>query len=303
MGADQSGENIQAVRVIAAGLWTAPEQVRDIDEPALGNPARVRDWSAAQGPEQRRGLWGRLESQVLLGERVIVDDVRDGWARVVVPAQPSSKDPRGYPGWIPLAQLGAPAAETGESVVVTHPTTDLYADPSGPVAVADVSFATVLPLLERVDDWLRVALPDGESAWVRESDVEPVDTDPPLPTAEQLIEAGRQFLGLTYLAAGAHGLTLDCSGLLHLLYRRFGHTVPRDARDKIAVGEHVTIEDLQPGDLMFFANPETGFVYHCGICTTMPSMLHVSQTDWACVDGELSDVRRDHLISGRRLRR
>jgi cell wall-associated NlpC family hydrolase len=105
-----------------------------------------------------------------------------------------------------------------------------------------------------------------------------------------------------YLAGGAHGLALDCSSLVHLIYRRYGQVIPRDAADKMALGEEVAIEDLEPGDLLFFAKPDTGFVYHCGICVGMPSMLHVSQTDWACLEGPMTDIRRSHLIAGRRLR-
>lgn len=44
-------------------------------------------------------------TQVLAGETVDLHDARDGWARVTLPWQPSSKDPGGYPGWVRLADL------------------------------------------------------------------------------------------------------------------------------------------------------------------------------------------------------
>ena len=289
-----------AVAVVAAGLWTSPDAIRPIDAPALGRPALIREWVAAQGPAERRELWGRLETQVLLGDIVHVDEVADGWARVVVPSQPSRKDPRGYPGWLPLSQLDTEPGAGDGRVVVTVPTTDLRSAPEGDKVMADVGFATILPARQRVPGWIEVNLPGGATAWVSEVDVDRYETR--LPDAEQILAAGRQFMGLMYLAGGAHGLALDCSSLIHLIYRRFGYVIPRDAADKIAVGEEVAIEDLEPGDLLFFAKPDTGFVYHCGICEGMPSMLHVSQTDWACLDGPMTDVRRGHLIAGRRLR-
>lgn len=295
-------ETRMAAAVVAAGIWTSPDAVRELDRPALENPARVRDWAAAQGPAQRRELWGRLDTQVLLGEQVIVQEMVDGWARVVAPAQPSRKDPRGYPGWLPVSQLDTPATETGTSVVVTAPTTAIYGSPSSAVTVADVSFATILPLVRAVPGWVEVNLPGAQTGWLVQGDVETVAAQPSLPTAEQLVTAGRQFLGLMYLAGGTHGLSLDCSALTHLIYRRYGVTVPRDAADKADIGEEVEIGDLQPGDLMFFAKPDTGFVYHCGICTGAPSMLHVSQTDWTCLDAPLTEIRSEHLIVGRRLR-
>jgi gamma-D-glutamyl-L-lysine dipeptidyl-peptidase len=296
---------VAAVGVAAAGLWTSPDAPRALDEVALADPPGLREWSAAQGPAERRQLWGRLETQLLLGEPVIIDETRPGWARVVAPWQPSRKDERGYPGWVPLRQLQPPSAPTGATVVITVPVTDIRAQPAAASAalVADASFATRLPCLDAQPGWLRVGLPADRAGWVSDQAATIIEAEPPLPTAEQLLDAGRQFLGLTYLAGGCHGLSLDCSGLTHLLYRRFGHIIARDAQDKVGVGSAVAIEDLQPGDLMFFAKPDTGDIYHCGICSGDPTtMLHVSQTDWACLDGPLTEIRRGHLLTGRRLR-
>jgi hypothetical protein len=290
----------RAVAVVAAGLWTSPEAIRPIDGPALTRPALVRQWAAAQGPAERRELWGRLETQVLLGDVVHIDEVVDGWARVVVPSQPSRKDPRGYPGWLPVSQLDTEAEPGDGQVVVTVPTTDLFGGPGGDKTLTDVGFATIMPVRQRIPEWIEVNLPGGATAWVSDVDVEAHEAR--LPTSEEILAAGRQFVGLMYLAGGAHGLTLDCSSLVHLIYRRYGHVIPRDAADKIAVGDEVAVDDLEPGDLLFFAKPDTGFVYHCGICAGMPRMLHVSQTDWACLDAPMTDVRRGHLIAGRRLR-
>ena len=290
-----------AVAVVAAGLWTSPEAVRLIDSLALRRPALIREWAAAQGPAERRELWGRLETQVLLGDTVLIDEVAHGWARVVVPAQPSRKDFRGYPGWLPLSQLDTESQPGDGSVVVSVPTTDLLRAPGHDTVLTDVGFATIMPVRQRVPGWIEVNLPGGVTAWVSEVDVDTYREDGPLPHSEQILAAGRQFVGLMYLAGGAHGLALDCSSLVHLIYRRFGHVIPRDAADQAAIGEQVAIEDLEPGDLLFFAKPDTGFVYHCGVCAGMPAMLHVSQTDWACLDGPMTDVRRGHLIAGRRL--
>ncbi|MEV0456340.1 NlpC/P60 family protein [Catellatospora methionotrophica] len=292
-----------AVAVSAAGLWTSPDAARTLDAPALDTPARLRAWARAQGPDERRDLWGRVDSQLLLGETVLVREVRDGWARINAPAQPTRKDPRGYPGWLPLAQLAAPAERTGAHVVVTEQVTDLRDGPGGRVVADDVSYATVLPARRRQDGYTEVGLPGGGTGWLADKHLDDHRARGPLPTGEQLVTAARLFLGLMYLAGGTHGLMLDCSGLPHLIYRRFGHTVPRDASDLALLGEHVEVADLAPGDLAVFQNDETGDVYHTGVCTGgAQEVLHVSQTDWACVDGVLTERRRRHLVSGRRLR-
>jgi gamma-D-glutamyl-L-lysine dipeptidyl-peptidase len=293
------------VAVAAAGLWTAPDAVRDLDAPALASPADLRTWVAAQGPDERRDLWGRLDSQVPLGDTVLVDDVKEGWAQVVVPSQPGRKDARGYPGWLPVSQLAAPADETEEQVVVTVPMTDVLSAPGGEPLVRGVSFATILPVQGMDGDWVRVGLPGGGAGYLPSAHLCAYQVESTLPTAEQLLTAGRQFLGLMYLAGGVTGHGLDCSGLTYGLYRRFGWLIPRDATDQYAVGEPVDLADLGPGDLMFFRKPDTGFVYHVGICVEVvdgwPSMLHSSQTDWDTVDGPLSAIRHGHLFAARRL--
>ncbi|WP_051366537.1 C40 family peptidase [Hamadaea tsunoensis] len=299
-----AAENMQ-VAVAAAGLWTAPDAVRELDGPALETPVRLRDWTYAQGPEERKQLWGRLDSQVLLGDTVLVDDVKDGWAQVVVPSQPSRKDPRGYPGWLPVTQLAAPAGTADRQVVVTMPLTSILDRPDGGIVHADVSFATILPLLETDGSWSRVGLPGGGDGWLPGRHVGAYAAGE-APAPATLIATGRKFLGLMYLAAGLTGRGLDCSGLTWVAYRRFGITLPRDATDQATVGEPVDLADLAPGDLMFFRKPDTGFVYHVGICVGVengwPAMLHASQTDWNTIDGPITEVRREHLFAARRLR-
>jgi hypothetical protein len=294
------------VAVAAAGLWTAPDAVRSLDAPALDNPVKLGDWARIQGPDERRQLWGRLDSQVLLGDTVLVDDVKDGWAQVVVPSQPCRKDHRGYPGWMPLSQVASPADKAGSDreAVVHVPLTDVRREPGGAVLIQDVSYATVFPVLGEHDGWTRVALPGGDRGWVAAPHLSAYNRI--LPTAGQLLDDGRQFLGLMYLAGGMTGCGLDCSGLTWTLYRRFGHVIPRDATDQHAIGAPVPLAALEPGDLMFFRKPDTGFVYHVGICTEVvdgwPSMLHCSQTDWDTLGGPISEIRMNHLFAARRFR-
>ncbi|NUT32409.1 MAG: C40 family peptidase [Hamadaea sp.] len=296
------------VAVAAAGIWTAPDAVRDLDAPALDNPARLADWAAAQGPDERRDLWGRLDTQALLGDLVLVDDVKNGWAQVVVPSQPCRKDSRGYPGWMPLSQLTTPTpvAPGTPRAVVTVPKTDILDAPRGRPLLTGVTFATILPTLSTLDGYAEVVVPGGDRGWVSEAHLSAYNERESLPTADQLLTAGRQFLGLMYLAGGTTADGLDCSGLTYGLYRRFGWQLPRDATDQYAVGEPVDLAELAPGDLMFFRKQETGFVYHVGICAEVidgwPSMLHSSQTDWDTIDTPITDIRHSHLFAARRYR-
>ena len=103
-----------------ATLWRTPSAPRRVDAPALARPARIREWLSAMTTEQRRGLNGRADTQVLYGDRVVVLRLRKAWARVAVPDQPAPGRQRGYLGWVPRRQLtGTAPMPTAERATVT----------------------------------------------------------------------------------------------------------------------------------------------------------------------------------------
>jgi len=293
---------VYEVAVPVTGLWSGPEAPRALDVALTDTPPRLAEWLAAQGPAERRQLWGRLDSQLLLGERVIAHSIDDGWARVTALQQPSTRGSAGYPGFVRADHLHRAVDGPADGrVVVHHPVTAALDAPYGTVVMSDISFGTILPEIGRDADHVSVRLPSGVTGWLPSSHVDRVRSPDVLPSATELVSAGRQFLGVGYLAAGVHGLCFDCSGLVHAVYRRFGVTVPRDAHDQAAIGQEVALDAATFGDLMFFSHPESGEVYHVGFWLDWPRMLHASQTDWAVIDTPLTDARRADLSQVRRL--
>jgi len=290
----------RTVAVATATLWSAPDRPRSLDAPAVASPSSVRKWTRRMTTAERLDLHGRVESQVLLGDQVVVVDETDGWAKVLVPVQPSSKDPRGYPGWLPAAQLtDLPYPSGGSRAVVRVPTTTLYATPEGPPALVDVSFATVLAVAAGGavgTGWLPVRVPGfPQPLWVAAYDVMVDPAGPPRP-ADVLAAAG-QFLGLPYLWGGACGLGLDCSGLVYIVLRRCGVTVPRDAHDQAAAAP-VTVQlgDAVAGDLLFFADRDEE-IHHVGFCAPGGEMLHAPETGRGVVCEPLSERHRQQLVA------
>lgn len=115
------------IDVAVATLWLQPASTRSIDEPSLTNPVDVGQWVSSMTVADKLWLVGRLATQAVHGDRVTVVEVRGDWAKVVVADQPSSLDPRGYPGWLPAVQLsrgpvrpdtpGRAGSPTGEDLV------------------------------------------------------------------------------------------------------------------------------------------------------------------------------------------
>jgi len=109
------------VRVPVTTVWSSPGSPRPVDAPVVADEPDAAGWLAAldrhadddESGQGRLGLHGRVESQLLAGEPVVVTDTAESgaWSHVVAPWQLSPKDDRGYPGWVPSAHL-TPATDT-----------------------------------------------------------------------------------------------------------------------------------------------------------------------------------------------
>ena len=260
---------IAHVAVTATTLWVEPRTHRpDVDGPSLTNPVALDAWNATmQDIETRRWLTGKLESQAVLGSEVIVDEIDGDWAHVVVTAQSTPRDPRGYPGWVPVSHLVvdegfARRAETSQTATVTALTSTLTGTPSGNHPGIDVSFDTILPVLGRTAKAVKVAVPGAGPAYLPSGDVvvRAQGEQPPEPTVEDVIATGERFLGLRYLWAGVSAWGFDCSGYTYTLFHHHGLQIGRDAGDQMNHSglAEVAREDLRRGDLVFFATEPGG---------------------------------------------
>lgn len=298
------------VDVAAATLWVEPDTARELDAPSLTNPVDLDEWNLRmENTETRRWLTGRLETQAVLGSAVTVTDVSGDWAHVVVHDQATPRDSRGYPGWVPVDQLVEDdrfgvQQETKGTAIVTSTRTTLNGTPTGRHPKLEVSFNTELPVLTQNHHGAKVALPGGSSAWLADEDID-VYGPGGGPTSEDgadLVETARQFLGLRYLWAGVSAWGFDCSGFTYSVHRAHGIDIPRDASAQAAVGQDVAVEDLQAGDLLFFAQPGgVGHVHHVGMYIGDGKMIHapnaaesVSIVEWQEWDdsGEFSGAKR-----------
>jgi cell wall-associated NlpC family hydrolase len=251
------------VDVAVATGWRTPAAVRQVDVPALEDPARIRDWLTAMSDADIAGLIGSADSQMLLGESVEVLAIEGGWAQVVVPDQATPLDPRGYPLWIPTAQLtSTPPITSIEEATVVVPTTWLESEDG--TADLEVSFGTRLPVLGTNATAVRVALPDGSTMSAESQAVVVARSGESLAgTGAAVVDSARAFIGLPYLWAGTSGFGYDCSGLVYSVYKAHGVLLPRDGAPQSTVGVPVEWQDIEPGDLVFFARD--GSVHHVAI--------------------------------------
>ena len=92
------------------------------------------------------------------------------------------------------------------------------------------------------DGWARVRTVYDYPGWVRAASLEGGDP----------VEQARAYLGAPYLWGGLTERGIDCSGLVHMAYRRTGRIVPRDADQQEDAGAEV--EEPRPGDLVTYGD-------------------------------------------------
>jgi gamma-D-glutamyl-L-lysine dipeptidyl-peptidase len=262
------------VDVSVATVWTAPDSPRPVDEPALADPVNIPRWLSDMSLADKLGLTddNLTQTQALYGSRVYILAKQAGWDEVAVPGQPTPKNPLGYPGWVPAVQLTAghgfaALASDRPFALVQAPTAWLYGNSALTRETIQVSAGTRLPVLTRAGQAIRVATPDGGAGWLsaRDAAVYRSASDIPYPTGASLVAYAERFLGRPYLWAGRSGFAFDCSGFTSLIYQVNGITIPRDASDQAQYGggRMVSTNDLQPGDLLFYAtSQDPNSIYH-----------------------------------------
>jgi cell wall-associated NlpC family hydrolase len=92
----------------------------------------------------------------------------------------------------------------------------------------------------------------------------------------KIINAALKYFNAPYLWGGRTPLGIDCSGLTQIAYKIAGISIPRDASQQAAFGDHFSfIEEALPGDLAFFDN-EFGEIIHVGIIWDKNKIIHSS---------------------------
>lgn len=91
-----------------------------------------------------------------------------------------------------------------------------------------------------------------------------------------VIEAARTFTGTPYKYGGTTRSGMDCSGLTTNAYKAIEISLPRTSSAQALVGQRIEIEDLRPGDLVFFAlGKRRKEITHVGLITEVKGKENV----------------------------
>lgn len=204
-----------------------------------------------------------MVNQLLFGDLVDIAGSQGSWLHVV-----SRHD--GYEGWCDFKQITLLDEELPEQLsqssrmVVTSPTATLSSDVLPSITI--VRGSTLYRLSGEM-----FAGPGGNYH------LSAGDAAEPLPGAGRLIaDTASEYLKSPYLWGGRSPFGIDCSGLVQVVFARYGIRLPRDAWQQSAHGQLINlIEEIEPGDVAYFDNEE-GRIIHTGILTGQGTVIHGS---------------------------
>ncbi len=88
-------------------------------------------------------------------------------------------------------------------------------------------------------------------------------------TRDLVMQRARSFLGVPYFSPSPYqckrDLGINCACFTHLVYKKFGITLPDGPGKQYALGRPRTLERLRRGDLVFSSEDNSGKITHTGI--------------------------------------
>lgn len=204
-------------------------------------------------------------NQILFGETFLVIEEKKDWLLVRL-------DHDDYEGWLSQAQF-LPLKDEDSSLIAKPGTLPVVSDLIEIVSQKDgenffpIFLGSFLPHYEKEKQAITVGatpfLYNGPSLQKKLN-------------REQLLEMAFHYYHAPYQWGGRSPFGIDCSGLIQMIYRLAGYSLPRDSSQQAKLGETLSfIEEAEPGDLAFFDNEE-GAITHVGILMADNYIIHAS---------------------------
>src|SRR5438874_9602526 len=128
----------------------------------------------------------------------------------------------------------------------------------------------------------------------------PAGSSTPVPRAT-VIDTALSLRGTPYRNGGSDPKGFDCSGFTQWVFAQHGIALPREVDDQFKVGKKITLDDLKPGDLVFFHTVSRG-ASHVGIFVADDQFVHAPSSKGVVrVESINSSYWSSRFVGGRRL--
>ncbi len=239
----------------------------------------------------------QVRSQVPYSTPVLLVEQTDGgWSHI--------KTLHSASGWVKTSEIvHNPSFENSESL---RPISNLFANVYRVPDVTLYSPLITLPYgsyvkVEALVDarWVSIELASGEKAWIQRGDIE---LEPKTKTLEEVLVFSRKFLGLPYTWGGTSSYGFDCSGFTQMLFKEMDVLIPRNSRSQAESDLFIAVEleDLEPGDLIFFGKP---VICHVGLYLGEGEFIQASVKKKPIIQITKLEETDDNIVAIRRLKK
>ena len=167
------------------------------------------------------------------------------------------------------------------------------------------------------EGWLKVLLRNGKHGFIPEDVIARLPYNVTIPKktqgtasvdAKTVLDMSYKYMGTPYKWGGNDLKSgIDCSGFVKELFAQIGVDLPRTAAEQYKVGKAVErIEDLKPGDRLYFWEEKRGLIGHTGIFMGFTAeggafFIHSSKGNKGVATDDLREPKwRKLLVAARR---
>lgn len=221
-------------------------------------------------PTTSSAIIGKLEK----GTEVEVLSVSDGWCQVRC---------SGVTGYVSADYVKVDGETLGQPKgIVIGSCVNVRSGPStGYGIVTKVYAGAIVELIEKSGNWYHISY-NGRKGYISADYVREYKGSATSKIGDQVAALALSYLGVPYAWGGASPSGFDCSGFTLYIYKQFGYSLSHSASAQWHnSGEYVDRKDLQPGDLVFFADPSRTngkACSHCGIYIGNGEFVHASSS-------------------------
>ncbi len=242
-------------------------------------------------------------TQIPNTHRVAVLDAVEGWYKVAYNGQ------NGYVSADYVELSDSMNVEPGAAKV----TTDVLNVRSAPSTSADIVTRLTKDATAKIiginTGWFKIEMTSGTTGYIHPDYVEVVANSISSTTASsaaavsgsvrsQVLDYAATFLGVPYVYGGASPKGFDCSGFTQYVYKHFNVSLPHQSASQYTRVTKVSRDNLQPGDLVFFASRAGGSkINHVGIYVGDGNFIHApSPGKRVCYDSLYSSYYSSHYV-------